>query len=107
MGVCRKDKTMTEGQKRTIIGKYVEETCNAFLTAYKDVVRVEYRVDDTNNAFVKVTTAFGFANYFNVTDLERGDICLMLCSMMCNGRPKRLLTDKEAKREVEKLFAKE
>lgn len=97
---------MTEGQKRTIIGKYVEETCNAFLTAYKDVVKVEYRVDDTNNAFVKVTTAFGFANYFDVTDLECGDICLMLCSMMCNGRPKRLIKDRESIRLVELLFSK-
>ena len=97
---------MTAGQKRTIIGKYVEEACNAFLTAYKDVVRVEYRTDDTNNAFIKVTTAFGFSNYFDVTDLECGDICLMLCSMMCNGRPKRLLKEKELIRLVEELFAK-
>ena len=97
---------MTDGQKKTMISKYVEENCNAFLTAYKDVVRVEYRMDDTKNAFIKVTTAFGFANYFNVTDLECGDICLILCSMMCNGRPKRLLKDRELIRLVEELFAK-
>lgn len=95
---------MTEGQRQTIINKYVEETCNAFLTAYKDVVKVEYRRDNTKNAFIKVTTAFGFANYFDVTDLECGDICLMLCAMMCNGRPRRLLKGKELIREVEKLF---
>ena len=95
---------MTDGQRKAIIGKYVEETCNAFLTAYKDVVKVEYRVDDTKNAFVKVTTAFGFSNYYDVTDLDCGQICLMLCAMMVNGRPRRLLTDKKAKREVEKLF---
>lgn len=97
---------MTEGQKKTIIGKYVEETCNAYLTAYKDVVRVEYRTDDTKNAFVKVTTAFGFANYYDVTDLDCGSICLMLCAMMVNGRPKRLLKDRELIRLVEELFSK-
>lgn len=96
---------MTPGQKKTVISKYVEETCNAFLTAYKDVVRVEYRTDDTKNAFLKVTTAFGFSNYFDITDLVCGDICLMLCSMMCNGRPKRLIKDRELIRAVEKLFA--
>ena len=98
---------MTEGQRQTIINQYVEETCNAFLTAYKDVVKVEYRRDNTKNAFIKVTTAFGFANYFDVTDLDCGNICLMLCAMMVNGRPKRLITDREAKREVERLFANE
>lgn len=97
---------MTNGQKRTLISKYVEETCNAFLTAYKDVVRVEYRTDDTNNAFIKVTTAFGFSHYYDVTDLDCGDICLMLCSMMCNGKPKTKLKEKELIRLVEELFAK-
>lgn len=97
---------MTAGQKKTLIGKYVEEICNSFLTAYKDVVRVEYRMDDTNNAFIKLTTAFGFANYYDVTDLECGDICLMLCSVMCNNKPKNLLREKELVRLVEELFAK-
>ena len=97
---------MTDGQKKTMISKYVEETCNAFLVAHKDVVKVEYRTDDTKNAFIKVTTAFGFANYFDVTDLDCGNICLMLCAMMCNGRPKRLLKGKELIRKVEELFAK-
>ncbi|MBQ1296601.1 MAG: hypothetical protein IIY21_21335 [Clostridiales bacterium] len=97
---------MTDGQRKAIIGKYVEETCNAFLTAYKDVVKVEYRVDDTKNAFVKVTTAFGFANYYDVTDLDCGGICLMLCAMMCNGKPKRQIKGKELIRLVEELFTK-
>lgn len=97
---------MTEGQKKTIIGKYVEETCNAYLTAYKDVVKVEYRTDNAKNAYVKVTTAFGFANYYDVTDLDCGSICLMLCAMMVNGRPKRLLKDRELIRLVEELFSK-
>ena len=96
---------MTNGQKAEQTRAYVEGACNAFLTAYKDVVRVEYRTDDTKNAFLKVTTAFGFSNYFDITDLECGDICLMLCSMMCNGRPKRLIKDRELIRAVEKLFA--
>ena len=94
---------MTNGQKAEIISKYVNEAVQPFLTAHKDVIRVEYR-SDGNNGYVKVTTAFGFSNYYDVTDLDCGSICLMLCAMMVNGRPKRLLTDKEAKREVEKLF---
>lgn len=97
---------MTDGQKKTIIGKYVEEVCNAFLSAYKDVVKVEYRMDDTKNAYIKVTTAFGFANYYDVTDLECGQICLMLCAMMCNGKPKRQIKDRELVRLVEELFSK-
>lgn len=99
----RKDKAMTNGQKTRAISKYVEEACNAFLTAHKDVERVGFR-SDGNNAYVKVTTAFGFSNYFDVTGLAEGQICLMLSAMMVNGRPKRLLKDKEAIREVEKLF---
>lgn len=97
---------MTNGQKRTIISKYVEEVCDPFLTAYKDIVKVEYRVDDTNNAFIKVTTAFGFSNYYDVTDLDCGSICLMLCAVMCNGKPKRILKDRELVRLVEELFSK-
>lgn len=91
-------------EKKTVISRYVEEVCNAFLTAHKDVVKVEYRTDDTYNGFIKVTTAFGFAHYYDVTDLDCGDICLMLCTIMCNGKPKRQLKDKERVREVEKLF---
>lgn len=97
---------MTNGQKIKSISRYVDEVCNAFLTAYKDVKKVEYRADDTNNAFIKVSTAFGFANYFDVTDLEYGDICLMLCAMMCNGKPKNQIKDRELIRLVEELFSK-
>lgn len=97
---------MTNGQKAEIINKYVEGACNAFLTAYKDVVKVEYKNDSTNNGFVKVTTAFGFSHYYDVTGLDCGNICLMLCAMMCNGRPKRLIKDREKIRKVEELFVK-
>lgn len=95
---------MTNGQRQTLISKYVEETCNAFLTAHKDVLKVEYRHDDANNNYIKVTTAFGFAQYFDVTDLDCGQICLLLSAMMNNRPTKRLICDREAKREVEKLF---
>ena len=96
---------MTNGQRAEITRKYVEGACNAFLTAHKDVVKAEYRNDNANSGYVKVTTAFGFSNYYDVTDLDCGSICLMLSAMMVNGRPKRMLTDKEAIREVERLFA--
>ena len=33
---------MTNGQKAEQIKAYVEEACNDFLTAYKDVEKVEY-----------------------------------------------------------------
>ena len=94
---------MTNGQKAEQIKAYVEGACNDFLTAYKDVEKVEYRTDG-KSGYIKVTTAFGFSNYFDATGLDFGNICLMLCSVMCNGRPKRLIKDREAIREVEKLF---
>lgn len=97
---------MTNGQKAEMIKQWVDEAVQPFLTAHKDVVKVEYR-SDGNNGYVKVTTAFGFANYYDVTDLDCGSICLMLSAMMVNGRPKRLIEDREAKREVERLFANE
>lgn len=95
---------MTNGQKADIIKKYIDESCKPFLTAHKDVENVEYRHSTDSCGYVKVTTAFGFANYYDVTDLDCGSICLMLSAMMVNGRPKRMLTDREAIREVEKLF---
>lgn len=87
------------------IGKFVEGACNDFLTAHKDVEKVEYRYKgSTHRGYVKVTSAFGFSNYFDVTDLDKGQICVMLSAMMVNGKPRRRITDKEAIREVEKLF---
>lgn len=97
---------MTAGQKAETISKFIDEAAQPFLTAHRDVIKVEYRYDGSTKGYVKVTTAFGFSNYYDVTDLDCGNICLMLCVMMVNGRPKRLITDREAKREVEKLFSK-
>ena len=97
---------MTNGQKAEAISKFIDEAAQPFLTAHRDVVRVEYRYDGANHGYVKVTTAFGFSNYDDVTDLDCGSICLMLCAMMVNGRPKRLIEDREIKRTVEELFAK-
>lgn len=95
---------MTNGQKAEMIKQWVDEAVQPFLTAHKDVVKVEYR-NAADKGYVKVTTAFGFANYYDVTDLDCGNICLMLCAMMVNGRPRRIIKDRELKREVEKLFA--
>ena len=94
---------MTAGQKAEQIKMWIDEAVQPFLTAHKDVIRVEYR-SDGNNGYVKVTTAFGFANYYDVTDLDCGQICLMLCTMMCNGKPKRQIKDRELIRAVEELF---
>ena len=96
---------MTDGQKQKQMSEYVEKTCNAFLTAWKDIVKVECR-HDSNNGYIKVTTAFGFALYFDVTGMTRGGVCIMLCNVMSNKPSQRQLKDIEAIREVEKLFSK-
>lgn len=96
---------MTDGQRIKMISEYVEGTCNAFLTAWKDITKVEYRHDGING-YVKVTTAFGFSNYFDVTELDCGDICLMLCNLMSNVKRREWLQDIEAIREAEALFSK-
>lgn len=95
---------MTDGQKQKIISKYVEETCNDFLTTWKDIVKVEYRSDSKNNGYIRIITALGFNIYFDVTGLDCGSICVMLCNRMSNITPKKQLRDREAIREVEQLF---
>lgn len=94
---------MTAGQKAEMIKQWVDEAVQPFLTAHKDVVKVEYR-SDGNNGYVKVTTAFGFANYYDVTNLDCGQICIMLCVVITGTSVKTQIKDIEAIREVERLF---
>ena len=103
--MVRKDKTMTDGQKQKMISEYVEGVCNDFLIAWKDVVKVECKHDGTSS-YIKVTTAFGFANYFDVTGMECDGICAMLCNYMSNKPSRLMLRDREAIREAEALFSK-
>lgn len=94
---------MTDGQKKAIISKYVEETCNAFLTAHQDIEKVEYRGDGKKN-YIKLTTAFGRSNYYDVTALECGQICIMLCVVITGTSVKTQIRNAEEIRAVEKLF---
>ena len=76
--------------------RYVRGNTISITSYYKMYsLDIEYRYDGAKSGYVKVTTAFGFANYYDVNDLDCGRICMMLCAMMVNGRPKRLLTDKK------------
>lgn len=94
---------MTNGQKQTIISNYVEEVCQPFLTAHRDIEKVEYKSYD-NNSYIKLTTAFGRSNYYDVTNLDCGQICIMLCVVITGASVKTQIRDIESIREVEKLF---
>lgn len=94
---------MTNGQKAELIGRYVDEACQPFLTAHKDIEKVEYR-NDSNSSYIKLTTVFGRSNYYDVTNLDCGQICIMLCVVITGVSVKTQIKDIEAIREVEKLF---
>ena len=96
---------MTNGQKAELIGRYVDEAVQPFLTAHKDIVRVEFR-NDSNNGYIKLTTAFGRSSYYDVTNLNCGQICIMLCVVITGASVKTQIRDIEAIRKVERLFAK-
>lgn len=94
---------MTNGQKAEMIRQFVDEACQPFLTAHKDIERVEYR-NDSNNGYIKLTTAFGRSSYYDVTGLDCGQICIMLCVVITGTNVKTQIKDIEAIRTVERLF---
>lgn len=94
---------MTNGQKAEMIKQWVDEACKPFLTAHNDIEKVEYR-NDSKNGYIKLTTAFGRSNYYDVTDLDCGQICIMLCVVITGTSVKTQIKDIEAIREVERLF---
>ena len=94
---------MTNGQKAELIGRYVDEACQPFLVTHKDIEKVEYR-NDSKNGYIKLTTAFGCANYYDVTDLDCGQICVMLCVAISGASVKTRIKELETIRLVEKLF---
>lgn len=97
---------MTQHQIEAI-KRYVEEDVKAFLTAHKDIKDVQYRHrGSTGDSFLKITTAFGMAKYFDVTRLDEDDICKLICVVIVGGSPKLAINDLEAIREVEELFSK-
>ena len=85
--------------------KYVDEVCNAFLTAHRDIEKVEYRYQaNTNKSYLKITYVYGFANYYDVTNLTCGNLCAMLCVIIAGAEVNTTIKDLDEVREVEKLF---
>ena len=111
--ICnRKDRTMTNGKELEAIRRYVEETCQAFVSAHKSFRRIEFRHSEAMKGdFIKVTTVYGFAKYYDVTRFDLEMICRLICIVIAEGASRekitaRELTDAEAIREVEELFYK-
>ncbi len=95
---------MTQHQIEAI-KNYVENECKSFLTVHKDITNVQFRHrGSTGDSFLKISTAFGIAKYFDVTGLDEHSICVLICVIMAGGTPKLTIRDIEAIREVEKLF---
>ena len=96
---------MATGKRTSDIKKYVEEVCNAFLTAHRDIEKVEYRYQaSTHKAYLKLTYAYGFSNYYDVTDLTCGNLCAMLCVIIAGAEVNTTIKDLDKVREIEKLF---
>lgn len=101
-----------KGKEKKAIGLYVEQTCQAFISAHNDFRRVEYRHSESvNGDFIKFTTVYGFAKYYDVTNFDAQTICTLIGIVIASGASEeqitsRELTDKEAIREVEALFYK-
>lgn len=96
---------MANDKRMSEIKNYVEGACNAFLTAHRDIEKVEYRYQaNKNKAYLKMTYVYGFANYFDVTDLTCGNICAMLCVIIAGAEVNTNIKDMDAIREIEKLF---
>lgn len=92
-------------RRKEAIKTYVEGTCAEFIKANRDFRNVEYRYGGyTENSYLKMTTAFGYAKYFDVTGLDAEGICKLIC-VVASGVSVRLeLKDLEIIREVERLF---
>lgn len=98
---------MANGKRITDIQNYVEGVCKAFFTAREDIKDIEYKYQgSTHKSYIKVTTAYGISVYFNATNLDCGDICMMLSAMMLNRENRRRIKDFDVIKEVEMLFSK-
>lgn len=97
---------MTQHQIEAI-KNYVEREVKGYLSAHRDIKNVQYRHrGSTGDSFLKITTAFGMAKYFDVTDLDEHDICVLIAVILAGGTPKLTVRDLESIREIEELFAK-
>ena len=103
---------MATGKETEAIKRYVEQTCQAFVSAHKSFRKIEFRHSESlKGDFIKVTTVYGFAKYYDVTNFDAETICRLICIVIAEGASKekvtaRELTDAEAIREVEALFYK-
>lgn len=86
------------------IKRYVEQNCKAFLLGHSDVEDIEYRHRNSGDAFIKISTAFGTANFYDVTDMQCEDICILISTIMTGTETNRIIRDREALREVAALF---
>lgn len=103
---------MANGKELEAIRRYVEGTCQAFISAHQSFRRIEFRHSESlKGDFIKVTTVYGYAKYYDVTGFSAELICRLICIVIAEGASKekitsRELTDIEAIKEVETLFYK-
>lgn len=96
---------MANGKRLSEIKKYVEEVCNAFITTHRDIEKVEYRYQaNTDKSYLKLTYAYGFSNYYDVSDMDCGNICTLLSVVIVGAEPNIVIKDLDAVMEIEKLF---
>lgn len=101
---------MANGKELEAIRRYVEGTCQAFISAHESFRKIEFRHSESiKGDFIKVTTVYGFAKYYDVTKFTLEMICRLVCIVIAEGASKtkitnRELTDLEAIREVEEFF---
>lgn len=96
---------MANGKRVSSIKDYVEGACQTFLSAHRDIEKVEYRYQaSTRKAYLKLTYEYGFSNYYDVTDLTCGNICPMLCMVVLGVEPNTVIKDLDDVRDIEKLF---
>lgn len=103
---------MANGKETEAIKRYVEQTCQQFVSAHKSFRKIEFRHSESlKGDFIKVTTVYGFAKYYDVTNFDAETICRLICIVVAEGASRekitaRELTDAETIREVEELFYK-
>lgn len=98
---------MTNGKRTESIKLYVEEDCQRFLAAHKDIKKIEFRHrGSVGDSFIKISTAFGTARFFDVSNMDTHTICVLIGVIVAGDKPNVELTDLEVIREVEELFSK-
>ena len=97
---------MTQHQIEAI-KNYVEKEVKGYLSAHRDITNVQFRHrGSTGDSFLKISTAFGMAKYFDVTGLDEHNICVLIAVILAGGTPKLTVRDLESIREIEELFTK-